>query len=1128
MNSSALAVLFYREVAKVEANEALTKAEKIKAQYRLLSLLIVEMTRQERFHFSTLFARIAYVGHKHQLDKRLQFYIHHFRKQATEIGEGETDSERLEMVYALGLKVLVQSIARLLEEEIPEDIDLTVPAEWPAPITPVDIQSFRSRVRVAVLEDDVKVQQFVARDEAHPQELIRVQYGLPERNENFNPTIETIRRIFGLPVTLNLLDVEVDVEGVYRPKAFVVEPDYLIDVTAVAECFKPDGAEPWLHLLKKFLPLPVNKYLLLGNIANFFLDELLANPEATFKELFPKVFHLHPLAFCLFSDKEIREIMQKSQLHFVNLKRVILREFEEEGIDPSHSYLEPSFYSEVYGLQGRLDLLHRSADKSAIVELKSGKPFIPNRYGLSSNHFTQTLLYDLLIRSAFGRGVDPANYILYSSQQEQTLRYAPRLKAQQYEALQLRNQLLAIERLLAQLGTSGKDLLKEGRKLFGRLRPRRFPEARGFFRRDLADFAATFDRMDETEQKYFTAFAGFVAREHQLAKTGVQGLESLNGQASLWLNDLMEKQDSFNIISHLKVQENKASETEPVIDFNKTERTNDLANFRQGDIAVLYPYDGGASSVLSNQIFKCTILDITNETVTVRLRSRQFNDDLFERYDCWNLEHDLLDSGFLSLYRGLSGFAGAEKGQRDLLLGRCPPGQAASADVEPPAELTEEQGDIFRRILAAEDYFLLWGPPGTGKTSMMLKHLVAHLLNYTEENLLLLAYTNRAVDEVCESIESIGEHLRDHYLRIGSRYSTAPRFRQQLLRVKLERTSSRQELMGIIGRHRIVVATVASISNRPELLQLKQFDRVIIDEASQILEPLLVGLLPRFGRFVLIGDHKQLPAVVVQDKEASEVNDTDLRELGLVNLRNSLFERLYKRCIDAGWDWAYAQLSHQGRMHRDIMDFPNQHFYAGSLRILPETLPFHRRQLAGLEFSSNGDTPSLAARLAERRVLFLPTPIDAASATQKTNRHEAELISELVEAFRFLYEEEGRPFGPGSLGIITPYRAQIAQIRQTLEQRGTDPDALTIDTVERYQGGARDIILISLCTNSIDQLTSLVSLSDEGVDRKLNVALTRAREHLVIVGNPELLRHNRIYEELMGFANDKEKGAQQV
>jgi len=144
--------------------------------------------------------------------------------------------------------------------------------------------------------------------------------------------------------------------------------------------------------------------------------------------------------------------------------------------------------------------------------------------------------------------------------------------------------------------------------------------------------------------------------------------------------------------------------------------------------------------------------------------------------------------------------------------------------------------------------------------------------------------------------------------------------------------------------------------------------------------------------------------------------------------------------------------------------------------------------------------------------LFLSTPTDEGGVAQKTNRHEAVLIADLVSAFQRLYD--GRLL---SIGVITPYRAQIARIRAELESRQIQPDELTIDTVERYQGGARDVILISLCTNSLSALSSLISLSDDGVDRKLNVALTRAREHVVVVGNAELLRENETYAQFIAM-----------
>lgn len=1122
MSDNALPKLFYRELQKALTARALEPEGKVEALYRLLNLLFVEATRKEKLHFTTLFARIAYTCHKYQLERRLQYYIHQFRKRAQRI-----DGQDTEELLSLGARVLSDAITAIYGEAPLDEIAELVPTEWTLPFVAVEVQQFIPKLRVLVLEDDPDQTCLLGRSELKPEEVIRIAYNIADHNENFNPTIDLIRAVTGFPVLLNLIDVEVGTDGLYRPRALVVEPDFLVEVTAVSECFQPQGADPWGYLLKKFLPFDATAPLMIGHIANYFLDELMTDPDASFQQLAPKTFQLNPLTFCLFTDRQIREIMQKSQKHFLHLKRMVKQDFANEGIVREDCYLEPSFYSETYGLQGRLDLLYRPAeqdDQAAIVELKSGKPFMPNIYGLSSSHFTQTLLYDLLIHSAFGRKTKVTNYILYSGQDDRQLRFAPTIRSQQYEALQLRNQLVALERLLAKLGLGEGDLIEQGRRLFGRLSPEKFPEVRGFARNHLLRFESVYRRMSTLEKRYFIAFAGFIAREQALAKTGASDQETINGLAALWLNTPEEKTENFDLIEYLELAENHSGEEEPILIFRRTERTHPLANFRAGDIAVLYPQQEGQIGVLAAQIFKCSIIELDQDRITVRLRSRQFNDRIFADFPHWNLEHDLLDSSFTAIYRSLFAFAAHTSSKKTLLLTERAPDAPEPVTLGPTPGMTTDQREILHKALSARDYFLLWGPPGTGKTSVMLRFMVEHLLERTDENILLLAYTNRAVDEICESIERIGPHLRDHYLRIGSRYSTAPAFRGQLLRSKTAKIQSRKELRGLIDGYRIVVSTVSSIVGKPELLYLKTFQRVIIDEASQILEPMLVGLLPNFERFILIGDHKQLPAVVTQDTESSGVRDESLQQIGLNNLRNSLFERLFKRCKDSGWDWAYAQLRHQGRMHRHIMDFPNQHFYEHTLDILPEGISVRERQLRATFLPASPTEDELLHRLTKERMIFLPTAIDETTPLQKTNQHEAKLIGKLVQAFLNIFAQEGQKLQADRIGVITPYRAQIAQIRHVLEQLEIDPDLITIDTVERYQGGARDVILISLCTNSARQLELLSTLSDEGVDRKLNVALTRAREQIIVLGNRELLSRHEVYRKLLTYCGEKEVG----
>jgi DNA replication ATP-dependent helicase Dna2 len=182
-------------------------------------------------------------------------------------------------------------------------------------------------------------------------------------------------------------------------------------------------------------------------------------------------------------------------------------------------------------------------------------------------------------------------------------------------------------------------------------------------------------------------------------------------------------------------------------------------------------------------------------------------------------------------------------------------------------------------------------------------------------------------------------------------------------------------------------------------------------------------------------------------------------------------------------------------MSAEIMAFPNVWFYDGQLRVLDLPAP------ADLPVA---DLPP---------VVFLPVPVgDTALPHAKTNRAEAELAVQLVRRFRIALQQAGQPWHPAkTLGIITPWRAQIAQIRAALTEAGENPDDITIDTVERYQGGARDIIIVSTCVNNAWQLQSLVNLSREGVDRKLNVALTRARRYVAVIGNEDILRLDERY-----------------
>ena len=1164
--------LLYRELEKTAGHHTWTDREKVLALGLLLEKCFAELTKQEQIAFSTLFARISYVGHARQLSEGVLSNLQYFRRtvQRTRQGAGSGSVD-----WKAGLQALGGLIHALSEMAPPTALSALFPAQN-ARQTASKHTGNMPELRVVAVADREKEQYLLAFAEEEPGTPLHVRYGLPDRNDNFTPSIQAIRKVFGFPLTLQLLDVDFDDAQTCRPRGFVIEPDYLVDVSAVSECFKDYGAEPLYHAVKKFLPYEVTPAILLGNIANHFLDRLLHEPEADFETLFKETFALYPFVYAPMPDAEVRALAIKARKHYFCLRQMAAVGFARQGIEAASAVVEPSFYSARYGLQGRLDLFYREKNQAAIVELKSGQPFRANSYGIARSHFTQTLLYDLLARSVYGNTLHPAKYILYSGTDEQPLRFAPTVEAEQWEALQVRNQILAVERLLANI-VAGTDVVA----LFERLRSAPFA-GKGFLGRDMGRFETAYRALRPFERKYVAAFAGFIAREHWLAKCGVEGNDQILGHAALWRMTGTEKERSFSILAGLELVENHADAADPILLFRKTAASNPLANFRVGDIAVLYPVETPNDTVLAHQVIKCSIVSLERDSVRVSLRFRQSNLKLFDHQGLWVLEPDLLDSGYVNLYRNLFEWMEAPVAVRDRVLDpgcwgeattdgattdgattrvapttdafgkpvgaalvaardvaardvaardvaardMAAPNMAALTGYAPPPTLTSEQAGLLQKMIAQQGYFLLWGPPGTGKTSVMLRSYVQWALDNTNDNLLLMAYTNRAVDEMCEALESIGSHMRTQYWRIGSRFGTAERFQEQLLSRQVAKADTRAELLATLRSRRIVLSTVASFAQNSALLALHPFQRLVVDEASQLLEPQLLGLLTHFRTAVLIGDHRQLPAVVSQHTNTTRINDPDLVKIGLLDMRDSYFERLYRRCRALGLHDHLGLLSRQGRMHADLMDFPNRHFYDGALLTLNE-LPTHPQYLPPSQDAWPVKLPPLPEglhlpqplQLGCHRVLFLDTPPEPGPPGAKTSSREATWVCWLVSYFQEWYRTQGKPWVPGqSLGIITPWRAQIAQIRQTLLEADMDPDAFTIDTVERYQGGARDVIIVSCCVHNSQQMQSLVSLSTEGIDRKLNVALTRAREHVVVLGNASVLNTDERYRSFIDFS----------
>ena len=205
-------------------------------------------------------------------------------------------------------------------------------------------------------------------------------------------------------------------------------------------------------------------------------------------------------------------------------------------------------------------------------------------------------------------------------------------------------------------------------------------------------------------------------------------------------------------------------------------------------------------------------------------------------------------------------------------------------------------------------------------------------------------------------------------------------------------------------------------------------------------------------------------------------------------------------------------LSYQGRMHQDIARFPNDKFYDGKLKFPQawQTQNLHR-------FSQNLSS-SLAQLLSKSRLLFIASEI---KKSRKQNEDEANIVADLIDT---IYEVYGEDFhdneGKSIVGVITPYRAQVAKIKETLSPNLRE--GVVVDTVERFQGGQNEIIIISFAVNYSFQIPNLEALTaDEKVDRKLNVAMTRARQHLFLTGCPDILNYGRYFKDLVSYIKSR-------
>jgi DNA replication ATP-dependent helicase Dna2 len=864
----------------------------------------------------------------------------------------------------------------------------------------------------------------------------------------------------------------------------VLEPDWLInvtDLTAVEYC-------PRQYLNHHFTLLAPNKYLVRGNIVHQTFEQMvktLESKEAIEKGLKQAFFHQARSMALLNHTKD-------SMWSQVSRPYTHLKLWLEKERPPDTASTETFVFAPQLGLKGKIDALWSDAGRPRLVgELKTGRS-----HGAEPRpgHRLQVSAYSLMVLArTYGQsGELPRACLFYAGNQRlqnslninREVALTPDLFC---DVIDTRNLLVLTDYLAdAPFETQHPNKCRKCTiaadcavmaALLEHDDPRP-PE----FRTQLS----TPDMYGRAERDWFQTYTALLAKEYRAAKIN---------HAALWYKTPEERQEEGTAV--IVANDSPVSEDDVAGEYTYFLEADNQSELREEDIVMVSDLNGP----MRGRMAQGTIKQALETGLKVEFNARlEFQPKLVDRY----VSESLVKRQFAGLYLWLR-----HPPERDVIIKKRPPRfnpNAVAPHYRPfveSRELNARQQQAVQKMLQMEDYLLIHGPPGSGKTLLILA-LVRELM-HLNKRVLLAAGTNTAIDNALKHL--VSSEFQADILRLGSPGRTDKIIRPYILREPLEALARDEDLDTYIDRlhtaltsRRIIAATATTwLSGDWDLETFPRFDVAIVDEAAQLSLPATLGPLRLADKFVLIGDHKQLPAVVLSEgnRTISEPEASDEPRLS-----QSLFAQLYAYLEEACPE-AIVSLNEQYRMNEEICAIPRQMWYDDDLR--PGTPEVAKARLAVVSPLSreHGLFPILDP---DEPVVFVDVPWDRAAQAPRTNQQEALLIRDIL----CTYLEHGVGFS--NVGVIAPFRAQVATIRRVLEEAFPESDRYirqTVDTVDRFQGQEKELIIVSLATYG-DFVHEL--LQDQ---RRLNVALTRAKHKLIVLGDVSILSIDPAYYSLI-------------
>ncbi len=446
--------------------------------------------------------------------------------------------------------------------------------------------------------------------------------------------------------------------------------------------------------------------------------------------------------------------------------------------------------------------------------------------------------------------------------------------------------------------------------------------------------------------------------------------------------------------------------------------------------------------------------------------------------------------------------------------------------------LNLSQNEAVRKILEAQELAIVHGPPGTGKTTTLVA-AIQQLVRSSSKPVLAVAPSNAAIDLLCERLARqslrvlrignpvrVGDELQsltlDHrisvhpdYKRIKELRKRASEFRNLAHKYKrnfgADEREQRKALFAEAGRishevsnledfiiedelHKADVIAATPVGAYNYAIRDLSFDTLVIDEAGQALEAACWIPVLKAKKVVLAGDHLQLPPTIKSEEAAAA----------------GLAHTLMEKC--AGYyPEATVLLETQYRMHGRIMGFPSKTFYGNRLIAHPSV------KEAGIP----GDDAPLE---------YIDTAgcgfEEQASGTSYVNPEEAVFLTSLL--FGYLENLRMREVLTGdlSVGVISPYKRQVELLKEKVEehpQYKSWPEQISVNTIDAFQGQERDIIFIGMVRSNPEGITGFLNET-----RRMNVAMTRARKKLVVIGDSATLSRQAFYDDFISFTQDNE------